>query len=268
MVIYTFYNGLNSGTKQLLDATTGGTLGNKYPKEAQQLIEEMAKDSTGKTTEIPQEKLKDKVQDKEKGPAMSPLSHTARIPYTARLKKDQSDEQNRKFLDLFKQLHINIPFVEPLSQMLRYIKFLKDLLTNKRKMEDSVVVVLEGNCSAMLQKNLPNKMKDPGSFIILCVIRAFGEEKALANSRASINFMPYTLFQKLGLGEPRPTNMTLQLGDPSVRHPRDVDKNSEVPLILGRPFLRTSKALIDMNEDVNDEIANEYLHEFFASESI
>ncbi len=64
--------------------------------------------------------------------------------------------------------------------MLKFVKFLKDLLTNKRKMEESVAVVLEGNCSALLQKNLPNKMKDPGSFI---------------------NVMPYTFFRKLGLRE-------------------------------------------------------------------
>jgi len=112
-------------------------------------------------------------------------------------------------------------------------------------------------------------MKDPGSFIIPCVIGGLGEEKALADSGASINVMPYTLFQKLGLGEPRPTRMTLQLADRSVHHPRgiiedvlvkvdkyifpadfvvlDVDEDVEVPLILGRPFLRTSKALIDMD---------------------
>jgi len=119
--------------------------------------------------------------------------------------------------------------------------------------------VLEGNCSALLQKSLPNKMKDPGSFIIPCVIGGLGEEKALADSGASINVMPYTLFQKLRLGEPRPTRMTLQLADRSVRHPRgiiedilvkvdkyifpadfvvlDVDEDVKVPLILGRPFL-------------------------------
>lgn len=88
---------------------------------------------------------------------MLPPSYTLRILYSTRLKKDQVDEQNRKFLDLFKQLQINISLVEALSQMPRYTKFLKDLLTNKRNMEESVAVILEGNCLAMLKKNLPTK---------------------------------------------------------------------------------------------------------------
>ncbi|XP_039134213.1 uncharacterized protein LOC120271600 [Dioscorea cayenensis subsp. rotundata] len=143
--------------------------------------------------------------------------------------------------------------------MPRYVKFLKDLLTNKRKMEESVAVVMKGSCSAMLRKNLPNKMKDPRSFIISCAIGGLEEDKALAVSEGSINVMLYTLFQILGLGEPRPTRMTLQLADHSVHHPRgiiedvlvkvdkynfpanfvvlDVDEDAEVPLIMGRPFL-------------------------------
>ena len=82
------------------------------------------------------------------------------------MKNDQGDEQYKKFLSLFKQLHINIPFVEALAQMPKYAKFLKDLLTNKTKLEESASVVLDVLCSAVLQKNMPNKKKDPGSFII------------------------------------------------------------------------------------------------------
>jgi len=116
---------------------------------------------------------------------------------------------------------------------------------------------------------MPSKRKDRGSFKIPCNIGDLGEEMSLADFGASINVMPYTFFQKLGLGKPRPTRMTLQLADRSVRHPRgivedvlvkvdkyifpvdfvvlNVDEDVEVPLILGRPFLRTSKALINMD---------------------
>jgi len=185
------------------------------------------------------------------------------------VKTDQENEQYKKFLGMFKQLHINIPFAEALAQMPNYTKFLKDLLINKRKLEESAAVVLDANCSAVLQKNMPSKRKDPGSFIIQCNIGNLGEEMALADLGASINIMPYTFFQKLGLGEPRPTQMTLQLADRPVRHPMgivedvlvkvdkyifpvdfvvlDVDEDVEVPLIFRRPFLRTSKALIDMD---------------------
>lgn len=89
-------------------------------------------------------------------------------------------------------------------------------------MEESVAVVLDGSCSAMLQKNLSSKMKNPGSFIIPCAIRGLGEEKALCDLGASINVIPYNFFQKIGLGEPRPTRMILQLVDNAVHHPRDI----------------------------------------------
>jgi len=125
-------------------------------------------------------------------------------------------------MGISKQLHINIQFAEALTQMPKYAKFLKDLLTNKRKLEESTAVVLDANCSAVLQKNMPSKKKDPGSFIIPCNISNLGEEMALANLGASINIIPYTFFQKIGLGEPRPTQMKLQLVDLSVRHPRGI----------------------------------------------
>lgn len=72
------------------------------------------------------------------------------IPYPARLKQDKEDAQFKKFLNVFKQLHINIPFVEALSQMPKYAKFMKDLLTNKRKLEELETVALSGNCSAVI----------------------------------------------------------------------------------------------------------------------
>ena len=132
---------------------------------------------------------------------------------------------------------------------------MKDLLTNKRKLEDLETVTLSRNCSAVIQKKLPKKLNDPGSFIIPCVIGERMQENALADSGASINVMPYKLFLKLGLEDLRPTRMTLQLADRSMRKPRgvvedvltkvdkliipvdfvilDVDDDVEVPLILG-----------------------------------
>ena len=117
---------------------------------------------------------------------------------------------------MFKQLHINIPLVEALAQMPKYAKFVKDLLTNKRKLEDLGTVTLSGNCSAVIEKKLPKKLTDPGSFIIPCMLGDGMEESALADSGASINVMPYNLFLKLGLEDLRPTRMTLQLADRSV----------------------------------------------------
>ena len=131
------------------------------------------------------------------------------LPYPSRLKKDKTDEHYNRFLEIFKQLHINLPLVEALSQMPRYTKFLKDFLTNKRKLEEISTVTLGGECSAVIQNKMPRKLRDPRSFTIPCLIGNLSEERALADLGASINLMPYQLFKKLELGEPKPTRMSL-----------------------------------------------------------
>ena len=190
------------------------------------------------------------------------------IPYPARLKKNKDQEQFGKFLDLFKQLHINLPLVEVLSQMPRYAKFLKDLLSNKKKLEEISTAPIGAGCSAILLNKLPKKLKDPGSFTIPCLIGDMPEERALADLGASINLMPYSMFKQLGLGELKPTRMSLQLADRSIKFPKgiiedvlvkvenfifpvdfvilDMSADVEVPLILGRPFLAIARAVIDV----------------------
>ncbi|KAJ0714148.1 putative retrotransposon gag domain, aspartic peptidase domain superfamily [Helianthus annuus] len=190
------------------------------------------------------------------------------VPYPGRLKKQKMEEHYGKFLELFKQLHINLPFVEALAQMPKYAKFLKDILSNKKKLEELSQVTLNEECSAVLQNKLPKKMNDPGSFTIPCLIGSLSVSNALADLGASINLMPYAVFAKLDLGEPKPTRMSIQLADRSVKYPRgivenmlvkidkfvfpvdfvilDMDEDKNVPLILGRPFLATARALIDV----------------------
>ena len=131
------------------------------------------------------------------------------IPYPKKVRKDRMDEQFGKFLKLFKQLHINLPFVEALSQMPKYAKFLKELLSNKQKLEELSTVSLNEECSAIVQNKLPQKLQDPGSFTVPCTFGSLSVEKALADLGASINLMPYKMFKQLGLGEPKPTRMSL-----------------------------------------------------------
>ena len=76
------------------------------------------------------------------------------------------DDQFSKFLNMFKKLEINIPFAEALAQMPHYAKFMKDIISKKRQFDENGVVTLSTNCSAIIQKNLPHKMQDPGSFTI------------------------------------------------------------------------------------------------------
>ncbi|CAL1355143.1 unnamed protein product [Linum trigynum] len=171
---------------------------------------------------------------------------------------------------MLKQLNISIPFVEALSKMPKYAKFMKDLLTNKKKLGDLSTVLLSEECSAILQNKLPEKRKDPGSFTIPLTIGSMHVGKSLADLGASINVMPYKLYKKLDLGELSPTRMSIQLADRSIVHPRgiiedllvnvgaftypvdfvilDIHEDVDVPLILGRPFLATAKALIDVHD--------------------
>ncbi|KAG8493005.1 hypothetical protein CXB51_012651 [Gossypium anomalum] len=102
-------------------------------------------------------------------------------------------------------------------------KFLKELLTNKRKLDATSHMELNAVCSAILKNKLPNKLKDPGSFTILCLIGSLSVNNALADLGASINVMPYKMFKRLGLGE-----LTLRAGDDAVTlQARDSVKTSK-----------------------------------------
>ncbi|GJW26155.1 zinc finger, CCHC-type containing protein [Tanacetum coccineum] len=184
------------------------------------------------------------------------------------LRKKKEEAQQKKFLENLKQLHINLPFIEALAQMPKYAKFLKGLLTNKARLEEACTITMNERCSAVLLNKLPSKEKDPGSFTIPCDIGQLHINNALADLGASISLMPYTMYEKLGLGEPKATRMSLELADRSIQYPRgiienvlikvdkfilpidfvilDMPEDSRVPIILGRPFLATARAMIDV----------------------
>jgi len=192
------------------------------------------------------------------------------VPFPHRLNNEHNDKQFSRFLEMFRKLHINIPFAEAIAQMPKYAKFLKDIISNKKKLEGFETVKLNEECSAIVLKKLPPKLKDPGSFTIPCTIGNSYFEKALCDLGASINLTPLSVFRKLGLKEPQPTNISLQLADRSIAHPRgvvedvlvkvdkfifpvdfivlDMEEDQEVPIILGRPFLATGKSVIDVHQ--------------------
>ena len=136
------------------------------------------------------------------------------IPYPQRVK--QQDKQFAKFLKVFKKLHINIPLLEALQQIPSCTKFMKDILSRKRKLKHDETIVLTEKCSAILQKKLPSKLKDLGSFTIPCDIGDINFDKVLYDLGASINLMPWSVSKKLGIGEVKPTMVSLQLADKSV----------------------------------------------------
>ncbi|KAG8498918.1 hypothetical protein CXB51_005289 [Gossypium anomalum] len=89
------------------------------------------------------------------------------------------------------------------GEMPNAMKFLKELLANKRELDEASHMELNTVCSAILQNKLPNKLKDPGSFTILCLIGSLDVNNTLADLGASINVMPYKMFKQLGLGKPK-----------------------------------------------------------------
>ena len=120
---------------------------------------------------------------------------TASIPYPQPLKKNKLDKQFTMFMEVFKKLHINILFADALEQMPSYVKFMKDILSKKRRLSDFETVNLTEECSAILQRKLPQKLKDPGSFTILCTIGNSIFEGDLCDLGASINLMPLSIFK-------------------------------------------------------------------------
>ncbi|PIN19344.1 DNA-directed DNA polymerase [Handroanthus impetiginosus] len=168
------------------------------------------------------------------------------------------------------KLHINIPFAKALEQMPSYVKFMKDILSKKRRLGDYETVALTEECSAIIQNKLPPKLKDPGSFTIPCTIGTHFSGRALCDLGASINLMPYSIYRTLGLGEAKSTSITLQLADRSLTYPKgviedilvkvhkfifsadfvvlDMEADSEIPIIFGRPFLAIGRTLIDVQK--------------------
>ncbi|KAH9696895.1 hypothetical protein KPL71_023376 [Citrus sinensis] len=140
-------------------------------------------------------------------------------PFPQRFQKQQQDKQFSKILGVLTQLHNNISFVEALEQIPNYAKFFKDILTKKIKLGEFEIVVLTQECSRMLQSKIPQKIKDPGSFTIPYFIGTKYSGKAFCNLGASINLMPLSVFKQLGVGECRPTTVTLQLADISHAYP-------------------------------------------------
>ncbi|XP_027337033.1 uncharacterized protein LOC113850656 [Abrus precatorius] len=148
--------------------------------------------------------------------------------------------------------------------MSSYAEFMKELLSRKRKLEHDKTVPLTEKCSAILKRKLPQKLKDPGSFNIPCEIGNCTVGRALCDLGASINLMPLAVLKKLG------TNITLQLADKSYTYPYgvvedllvkidkfifpadfvilDMEVDANIPLILGRAFLATGRALIDVQK--------------------
>ncbi|MDV3195322.1 MAG: retropepsin-like aspartic protease [Sweet potato little leaf phytoplasma] len=171
------------------------------------------------------------------------------------------------------QVEINIPILQLFKNVPRYVKFLKELCTNMGKLEANQRVYMNETVTAVLQKKLPTKERDQGMFTIPIKIGDIGIEQALLDSGASINLMPLSIYSKLNVGPLRKNGVYITLADPSSVYPEGVledvlvqvddlvfpadfyvldtkdDGNpSSRMMLLGRPFMRTARAKIDVYE--------------------
>ena len=131
------------------------------------------------------------------------------IPFPQRLKTQTKDANFMKFLEMFKKLELNIPVLEAISHMPNYAKFLKELVANKKRLEEYAMVALSEECSAILLNKYPPKLKDPRSFVIPCTFGKLKNVDSLCDLGASINLMPSFIYKRLRIGELTPTTVKL-----------------------------------------------------------
>ena len=197
-------------------------------------------------------------------------------PFPRALKAKKKAVNQSEILEVLRQVKVNIPLLDMIKQVPTYAKFLKDLCTVKRGLNVDKKAFLTEQVSVIIQCKNPVKYKDSGCPTILVNIGGTCVEKALLDLGASVNLLPCSMYKQLGLGELNPTSITLSLVDRSIKIPKgtvedvllQVDKfyypvdffvldiepaavgANYVPIILGRPFLATSNAIINYRNGV------------------
>ncbi|KAK4737347.1 hypothetical protein R3W88_001044 [Solanum pinnatisectum] len=169
-------------------------------------------------------------------------------PFPQRLRKKNEDECFHKFLSLLKHVHIKLLLVDMLQGIPKYMKYMKEIVANKRRLMEYETMAITEECSSRIQNRLPKNVHARG----------------LCDLGASINLMPLSLYRKLGFGSPKRIIVILQLADRSIARPGGVVEDVlvqvgsliflvdfvvldfELDSKLGRPFLATGRALIDV----------------------
>ena len=197
-------------------------------------------------------------------------------PFPLALRSKKKASLQAGILEVLRQVKVNIPLLDIIKQVPAYAKFLKDLCTIKKGLGIEKKAFLTEQVSAIIQSKYPVKYKDPGSPTISVNIGGKCIDKSLLDLGASVNLMSYSVFKQLGLGELKPTNITLSLADRSEKIPKGIvedvfvkidkfyypedfvvldteliaNEPNPVPIILGRPFLATANAIINFRNGV------------------
>ncbi|XP_043699367.1 uncharacterized protein LOC122650116 [Telopea speciosissima] len=164
------------------------------------------------------------VVNEEKHEEPSKKTYVPKAPFPNRFKSNKKDAITEKILNILKNVQVNIPFLDAISQVSTYAKVLKDLCIQKQKINVPKKAFLTANVSSVLSQQIVAKYKDPGCPTISCMIGNTRIDHALLDLGASVNLLPYSVYQQLGLGDLKPTSVTLQLADRSVKTPKGVIK--------------------------------------------
>jgi hypothetical protein len=199
-------------------------------------------------------------------------------PFPVSSSRSKKEDKEKEILEVFKKVELNIPLLDAIKQIPKYAKFLKELCTTKRafKLKGHEMVSMGEVVSAIVQKNMPLKQKDPGAFTIPCVIGNASFKRALCDLGASISVMPKHVYDSLSLEPLNKTSIVIQLADRSFVYPLGViedvlvkidslvipcdfyildmehdscDSSNSTPILFGRPFLKTANTKIDCGKD-------------------
>ncbi|CAM8915699.1 unnamed protein product [Rhodiola kirilowii] len=237
----------------------------REPSPSDKEIElEIAQENPGIELQVPAE-----VEEEKEEPVLM-RKYVPMVPFPQRLNKSKLDVHFKRFVEMLKKLYVTLPFHEVIAQNPIYAKFLKDIASGRRVIEESSMVALNHECSALFSEQIPLKMKDPGRFTIPCSIGAVSFEHPLADLGASVSVMPLATFYKLGLEGMKATKMVMQLADGTTRNPKglienvpikidkfhipcdfvvmDTGSNLNTSLIFGRPFLATAGFKVDLGK--------------------
>ena len=235
-------------------------------KELKSAVPELVKSTPSVADPLQEEQSVDKEEVKIRIPP----------PFPQVLWKKKNSVNQTEMLEVLRQVKVNIPLLDMIKQVPTYAKFLKDLCTVKKGLNVNKKAFLIEQVSAIIECKTLMKYKDPGCPTITVNIGGISVEKALLDLGASVNLLPYSMYKQLGLGELKPTSITLSLADRSIKIPKgtiddvliQVDRfyypvdfvvldtepvvvgPNHVPIILGRPFLATSNAIINCRNGV------------------
>nr|XP_027067750.1 uncharacterized protein LOC113693401 [Coffea arabica] len=283
-----------------LDAQNQGKLPSQpelNPKNVSAMTLRSGKEVQGPEPVIPKDKDEEKIENEleredSNGADLKVLpdpvitAKTNPPPFPSRLEKSKKHDKEKKILEVFRKVEINIPLLDAIKQVPKYAKFLRDLCVNRRRLRGDERVIVGENVSAVLQRKLPSKCGDPGMFTIPCRIGNTVIRRAMLDLGASINVMPKSIYTSLKLGPLKETGIIIQLANRTNAYPDGLVENVLVkvndlvfpadfyvldmdddhspdpsPLLLGRPFMSTAQTKIDVNKGIlSMEFDGEIVH--------